>query len=158
MTVHAIEAWVSENWAAVRQQLMEGTYQPQPVRRKTIPNPGGKGDRMLGIPNVLDRLIQQAIVQVLTPISAWLSRLLRVSPSIQRHSQPRRLAKTTHTHVLLETVASCSHEGEEPCCVGRQFRHEDQTRDKSQAVLADVTYTRPALCPTSGFSNKAWSH
>ena len=68
MTVHKFEAWAGENWSKVRQQLMEGTYQPQPVRRKTIPKPGGKGERMLGIPNVLDRLIQQAIVQVLTPI------------------------------------------------------------------------------------------
>jgi RNA-directed DNA polymerase len=47
MTVHAFEAWVSENWTTARQQLMEGTYQPQPVRRKTIPKPGGKGERML---------------------------------------------------------------------------------------------------------------
>jgi RNA-directed DNA polymerase len=68
MTVHKFEAWAGENWSKVRQQLMDGTYRPQPVRRKTIPKPDGKGDRMLGIPNVLDRLIQQAIVQVLTPI------------------------------------------------------------------------------------------
>mgnify|MGYP001794068059 CR=1 FL=1 len=68
MTTNELEAWASENWAMVRQQLLEGTYRPQPVRRKTIPKPGGKGDRLLGIPNVLDRLIQQAIVQVLTPI------------------------------------------------------------------------------------------
>lgn len=68
MTTDDFEDWAHENWAAVRQQLLEGTYQPQPVRRKTIPKPGGKGDRLLGIPNVLDRLIQQAIVQVLTPI------------------------------------------------------------------------------------------
>jgi RNA-directed DNA polymerase len=68
MTTGELEAWASENWAMVRQQLLEGTYRPQPVRRKTIPKPGGKGDRLLGIPNVLDRLIQQAIVQVLTPI------------------------------------------------------------------------------------------
>ncbi len=68
MTTDDFEDWAHENWATVRQQLMDGTYQPQPVRRKTIPKPGGKGDRLLGIPNVLDRLIQQAIVQVLTPI------------------------------------------------------------------------------------------
>lgn len=68
MTVTQFEVWAGENWSKVRQQLVEGTYQPQPVRRKTIPKPGGKGERLLGIPNVLDRLIQQAIVQVLTPI------------------------------------------------------------------------------------------
>lgn len=68
MTTSQFEAWADEHWPAVRQQLLAATYQPQPVRRKTIPKPGGKGERLLGIPNVLDRLIQQAIVQVLTPI------------------------------------------------------------------------------------------
>ena len=52
VTVHDFEAWAGENWTKVRQQLMEETYQPQPVRRKTIPKPGGKGERMLGIPTV----------------------------------------------------------------------------------------------------------
>ena len=51
MTVHKFEAWVGENWSAVRQQLMEETYQPEPLRRKTIPKPGGKGDRMLASNN-----------------------------------------------------------------------------------------------------------
>ncbi len=54
-------------WPAIRQQLLDGTYRPGRVRRKTIAKPDG-GQRLLGIPNVLDRLIQQAIVQVLTPI------------------------------------------------------------------------------------------
>lgn len=47
MTIANFEAWVGENWALVRQQLMEETYQPEPVRRKTIPKPGGKGERLL---------------------------------------------------------------------------------------------------------------
>jgi RNA-directed DNA polymerase len=68
MTVREFEAWALENWGRVRRQLLDGTYRPGPVRRKTIPKPDGKGDRWLGIPNVLDRLIQQAIVGVLTPI------------------------------------------------------------------------------------------
>jgi len=55
------------HWPDVRRQLLEGTYQPTPVRRKSIPKPDG-GQRHLGIPNVIDRLIQQAILQVLTPI------------------------------------------------------------------------------------------
>jgi hypothetical protein len=50
-----------------RQQLLDGTYQPQPVRRVTIDKPDG-GKRLLGIPNLIDRLIQQAIVQILTPV------------------------------------------------------------------------------------------
>ena len=51
----------------IRQQLLDGTYRPGPVRRKAIDKPDG-GQRLLGIPNVIERLIQQAIVQVLTPI------------------------------------------------------------------------------------------
>ena len=68
MTVKQFEAWAGENWSLVRQQLLDGTYRPGPVRRKTISKEGGTGERMLGIPNVLDRLIMQAICQVLTPI------------------------------------------------------------------------------------------
>ena len=52
MTIAEFEDWAHENWAMVRQQLLEGTYQPQPVRRKTIPKPGGKGERLLGIPTL----------------------------------------------------------------------------------------------------------
>jgi len=75
MTIAEFEDWAQENWGRVRQQLVNGTYSPGRVRRRPtlrvgarIPKPGGKGERLLGIPNVLDRLIQQAIVQVLTPI------------------------------------------------------------------------------------------
>ena len=67
MTIQEFEGWCREHWPAVKQQLLDGTYRPSPVRRKTIPKEGG-GERQLGIPNVLDRLIQQAICQVLTPI------------------------------------------------------------------------------------------
>ena len=60
-------AWFRLHWPTVRSQLLDGTYRPSPVRRVTIDKPDG-GKRQLGIPNVLDRLIQQAVVQVLTPI------------------------------------------------------------------------------------------
>ena len=59
--------YLHEHWAAVRESLMEGKYQPSPVLRAEIPKPSG-GVRLLGIPTVLDRLIQQAIAQVLTEI------------------------------------------------------------------------------------------
>lgn len=56
-----------ERWPAIRQSLNDGCYQPSPIRRVTIPKPGG-GERALGIPTVVDRVIQQAIAQVMTPI------------------------------------------------------------------------------------------
>jgi RNA-directed DNA polymerase len=56
------------HWKAICQTLRDGTYQPSPVRRVIIPKPGGKGERLLGVPTVIDRVIQQSILQVLTPI------------------------------------------------------------------------------------------
>ena len=56
-----------EQWPVIKQQLLDGTYQPSPARRKSIPKPDGS-ERHLGIPNVMDRLIQQAVLQILTPI------------------------------------------------------------------------------------------
>ncbi len=57
-----------KHWAQVRKELLSGSYRPQPVRQVEIPKPGGQGVRTLGIPTVLDRMIQQALLQVLTPI------------------------------------------------------------------------------------------
>ena len=68
MRIVDFPAFAKENWTAIRQALLDGTYQPTPLRRVTIPKPGGRGERMLGIPIVLDRLITQAISQILTPI------------------------------------------------------------------------------------------
>ena len=64
MSVDALSAYLKEHWPAIRAQLLDGTYQPQPVRRVEIPKASG-GVRLLGIPTVLDRLIQQAVMQVL---------------------------------------------------------------------------------------------
>nr|WP_170085961.1 group II intron reverse transcriptase/maturase [Kyrpidia spormannii] len=58
---------IRAEWPRIREELLTGIYRPQPVRRVEIPKPGG-GKRMLGIPTVMDRLIQQALLQVLTPI------------------------------------------------------------------------------------------
>jgi RNA-directed DNA polymerase len=65
MTVHVLPGYLKEHGPAIREQLLRGTYQPQPVRRKEIDKPDGGGVRKLGIPTVRDRLIQQAVMQVL---------------------------------------------------------------------------------------------
>jgi len=67
LTVEETEAWLHEHWPTVRQSLLEGTYRPQPLRRKAIPKRSG-GQRLLGIPVALDRLVQTMLLQVLTPI------------------------------------------------------------------------------------------
>ena len=67
MTVRKIERYLKRHWIKIEQALLDGTYLPMPVRQKEIPKPGG-GVRLLGIPTVLDRVIQQAATQVLTLI------------------------------------------------------------------------------------------
>lgn len=67
MPIKDFPAFARAHWPAIRQALIDGCYQPQPVRRVLIPKPDG-GERALGIPTVIDRVIQQAIAQVMTPI------------------------------------------------------------------------------------------
>lgn len=63
-----LRAWCLEHWVETRAALDAGTYAPLPVRQVMIPKPDNSGQRMLGVPSVLDRLIQQAIAQVLSPV------------------------------------------------------------------------------------------
>ena len=64
MTVEQLPEYLKVHWKRVRQELLDGTYKPTPLRRVEIPKPGG-GMRKLGIPTVLDRFVQQAMQQVL---------------------------------------------------------------------------------------------
>ncbi|MEJ2283707.1 MAG: group II intron reverse transcriptase/maturase [Desulfobacterales bacterium] len=68
MGVEELKPYLHVYWARIKEQLLAGSYQPQPVLRVEIPKPGGKGMRKLGVPTVVDRLIQQAVHQVLTPL------------------------------------------------------------------------------------------
>lgn len=89
MTVSDLRDWLIGNWERVREQLLAGTYQPAPVKRVAIPKRSG-GERLLGIPTVFDRLIQQAILQVLQPI---------FDPGFSPHSHGFRPGRSAHDAV-----------------------------------------------------------
>jgi len=89
MTVGALPAFLRKHWTTIRAQLFDGTYRPQPVRSVEIPKSGG-GVRKLGIPTVVDRLIQQAVLQVLQK---------RWDPSFSEHSYGFRPGRSAHQAV-----------------------------------------------------------
>ena len=67
MKVEEIEAFMRDNWTRIEEQILARTYKPKPVKRVEIPKENG-GVRLLGVPCVIDRVIQQAMVQVLQPV------------------------------------------------------------------------------------------
>jgi RNA-directed DNA polymerase len=86
MKVGDFSGYLKQHWPTIREQLLKGTYRPQPVRRVEIPKPDG-GVRKLGIPTVLDRLIQQAVMQVLQR---------RWDPTFSEHSHGFRPKRSAH--------------------------------------------------------------
>jgi RNA-directed DNA polymerase len=91
MTVVQLRAYLREHWLRIKEELLAGSYQPQPVLKVEIPKPGGKGMRMLGIPTVRDRLLQQAIHQVLSPL---------FEPNFSESSYGFRPQRSAHQAVL----------------------------------------------------------
>lgn len=90
MTVDELPDYLRMHWERLRGELLSGTYQPQPVKRQQIPK-GGGGMRELGIPTVLDRFIQQALLQVLQP---------RFDPSFSKHSHGFRPGRRAHDAIV----------------------------------------------------------
>jgi RNA-directed DNA polymerase len=89
MSTKELRPWLKAHWSQVRSALEAGTYRPQPVRRVMIPKPSG-GLRMLGVPAAVDRLICQAIAQVLTPV---------FDPRFHPHSFGFRPGRSAHDAV-----------------------------------------------------------
>jgi len=90
MTVNGLPDWFAANWKALAESLLTGSYRPSPVLGKQIPKPGG-GMRQLGIPTVVDRLVQQAILQVLEP---------RIDPTFSESSFGFRPGRSAHQALL----------------------------------------------------------
>jgi len=91
MTVASLRPYVRKHWSHIKEELLAGRYLPRPVRRVNIPKPGGHGMRQLGIPTVVDRLIQQALHQVMLPI---------FDPDFSESSYGFRPGRSAHQAVL----------------------------------------------------------
>lgn len=91
MPVSDLRPFLQEHWSRIKKELLSGSYRPSAVREVMIPKPGGRGVRKLGIPTVVDRLIQQAMHQVLSPV---------FDPFFSNHSYGFRPGRSAHQAVL----------------------------------------------------------
>ena len=91
MTVDELMPYLRTHWERIKSEVLEGRYKPQPVLLVEIPKPGGRGMRRLGIPTVLDRLIQQAVLQILQP---------EIDPTFSESSYGFRPGRSAHDAVL----------------------------------------------------------
>lgn len=90
MSVEELTPYLTEHWPGIKEALLAGRYKPSPVRRVEIPKPDGKGMRQLGIPTVLDRLIQQALHQAMQPL---------IDPNFSNYSYGFRPGRDAHQAV-----------------------------------------------------------
>jgi RNA-directed DNA polymerase len=101
MPLEDFPAYARDHWQEIRQSLLDGSYQPRPARRVVIPKPRGKGERKLGVPCVIDRVIQQAILQVLTPM---------FDPAFSESSYGSRPHRSAHGAIQqVKTIVKAGH-------------------------------------------------
>ena len=134
MTVEGFPAFCREHWPRIRSALMEGTYRPAPVRRVFIPKPDGS-QRPLGVPTVLDRVIQQALAQVLTPL---------FEDGFSPHSYGFREGRSAHQAV--RHVEACWKEGRRHAvdCDLKSF-FDTVNHDRLMGQLRDKIHVRRVL-------------
>src|SRR5437867_3695885 len=135
MTVDQLGDYLKQHWPAIREQLLNGTYEPKPVRRVEIPKPDGGGVRKLGIPTVLDRFVQQAVMQVLQ--RQWNS-------TFSQHSYGFRPRRSAH-HAVAQAQPPTIRPGGSSGSARRPTPR--GVRPVSSRRACTLVATGPALCP-----------
>jgi RNA-directed DNA polymerase len=142
MKVGELSAYLKQHWPSIREPLLGGTYQPQPVRRVEIPKPDG-GVRKLGIPTVLDRFIQQAVMQVLQR---------RWDPAFSEHSHGFRPKRSAHQAVAkAQQYIAAGHRGVVDLDLEKFF--DRVNHDKLMAAIARRVTDKSVLRLTGAFLN-----